>query len=201
MSCILKSFNPFDFKFPDHLSYFKGKLPPKQYKTQIVYSNKVFVGGLPCDITGEDIVKEFGVFGPCRVEWTNKEKFNSSQHNNVQVQPNNDYDNQSYNNGYQQNNSGNYRQNNNRHSMGGNNNNNMQMNGSNVNINNQNGNSDPMNSSKHRLSPGFAYVIYESEYSVRSLVGNCIEDYQNGRDRVEYYFKISTRRVRNKEVG
>jgi len=31
-------------------------------------------------------------------------------------------------------------------------------------------------------------------------VGNCIEDYQNGRDRVEYYFKISTRRVRNKEV-
>ena len=58
-----------------------------------------------------------------------------------------------------------------------------------------------MNSSKHRLSPGFAYVIDESEYSVHSLVGNCIEDYQNGRDRVEYYFKISTRRVRNKEVG
>ncbi len=65
---------------------------------------------------------------------------------------------------------------------------------------NGNNNIDPLNSSKHRLSPGFAYVIYESEYSVRSLVGNCIEDYQNGRDRVEYYFKISTRRVRNKEV-
>lgn len=53
---------------------------------------------------------------------------------------------------------------------------------------------------KHRTSPGFAYVIYENEFSVRALVSNCIEDYQNGRDRVEYYFKISTRRVRNKEV-
>jgi len=176
----------------------KGKLPPKQYKTPIVYSTKVFVGGLPWDITEEDIVKEFGVFGPCRVEWTNKEKFNLNQQNQVHIQ-HNDYENNqnhnqnNYNNGYQNN----YR-NNNRHSMNGN----MQLNSSNVNINgnNQNQNSDPLNSSKHRLSPGFAYVIYESEYSVRSLVGNCIEDYQNGRDRVEYYFKISTRRVRNKEV-
>jgi hypothetical protein len=54
----------------------KGKLPPKQYKTPIVYSTKVFVGGLPWDITEEDLVKEFGVYGPCRVEWTNKEKYN-----------------------------------------------------------------------------------------------------------------------------
>jgi cytoplasmic polyadenylation element-binding protein len=52
----------------------KGKLPPKQYKTPIVYSTKVFVGGLPWDITEEDLVKEFGMFGPCRVEWTNKER-------------------------------------------------------------------------------------------------------------------------------
>jgi cytoplasmic polyadenylation element-binding protein len=189
----------------------KGKLPPKQYKTPIVYSTKVFVGGLPWDITEDDIVKEFGVFGPCRVEWTNKEKFNHQQHhnnnnhNNNQIQQN-DYEN-NQNNGYNNNHNGNYNNyRNQRHSMG--NNNNM-LNGSNVNINNhqggggnngQNGNNDPLNASKHRLSPGFAYVIYESEYSVRSLVGNCIEDYQNGRDRVEYYFKISTRRVRNKEV-
>lgn len=186
----------------------KGKLPPKQYKTPIVYSTKVFVGGLPWDITEDDIVKEFGVFGPCRVEWTNKEKFNASQHNNVQVHSNGEYDNHGNHNNYNGNHNGGYNNHhnngyrNNRHSMGGNMN---QMNGSNVNINNQNGNgqnnnSDPLNNSKHRLSPGFAYVIYESEYSVRSLVGNCIEDYQNGRDRVEYYFKISTRRVRNKEV-
>lgn len=201
----------------------KGKLPPKQYKTPIVYSTKVFVGGLPWDITEEDIVKEFGCFGPCRVEWTNKEKFNSNGHQNhvthVNQQNNtNEYNdgnnhNQQHNNnqngngyhGYQHNNG--YRNHNggNRHYNGGANMNQQMLNGSNININNGgnnggNQNSDPLNSSKHRLSPGFAYVIYESEYSVRSLVGNCIEDYQNGRDRVEYYFKISTRRVRNKEV-
>lgn len=151
----------------------KGKLPPKQYKTPIVYSTKVFVGGLPWDITEDDIVKEFGVFGPCRVEWTNKEKFNLLSSAQVQT----DYDTNQYN-----------RQN---RSMS-----NLHK----INQPNQQQNQDPLNSSKHRLSPGFAYVIYESEYSVRSLVGNCIEDYQNGRDRVEYYFKISTRRVRNKEV-
>lgn len=184
----------------------KGKLPPKQYKTPIVYSTKVFVGGLPWDITEEDIVKEFGVFGPCRVEWTNKEKFNiQNGQSQLQMQQNeyekiNNYENQNQNNQYN-NYQNNYR-NNNRNSLGN------LLNGSNVNINNNNNsnnngnsnNNDPLNSSKHRLSPGFAYVIYESEYSVRSLVGNCIEDYQNGRDRVEYYFKISTRRVRNKEV-
>jgi hypothetical protein len=161
----------------------KGKLPPKQYKTPIVYSTKVFVGGLPWDITEEDLIKEFGIYGPCRVEWTNKEKYNLLSNNQQES---------SYES------SGSNRNNNNRsmsnlQSKQNNNNNN------NSNNNNSN-NSDSVNSSKQRMSPGFAYVIYESEYSVRSLVGNCIEDYQNGRDRVEYYFKISTRRVRNKEV-
>lgn len=64
----------------------------------------------------------------------------------------------------------------------------------------ENSNDGNNGTGKHRTSPGFAYVIYENEFSVRALVSNCIEDYQNGRDRVEYYFKISTRRVRNKEV-
>lgn len=146
----------------------KGKLPAKQYKTPIVYSTKVFVGGLPWDITEEDLIKEFGVFGPCRVEWTNKEKYNLLSNNNSQQ-----VDSES---GQNQNNQYNKRKHNN------------------------NSNNDSLNPSKQRSSPGFAYVIYESEYSVRSLVGNCIEDYQHGRDRVEYYFKISTRRVRNKEV-
>jgi len=181
----------------------KGKLPPKQYKTPIVYSTKVFVGGLPWDITEDDIIKEFGVFGPCRVEWTNKEKFNllsggiqvqpSSSHHDIAGAYDNNNNNQQYGSQFRQNRSMsnlqqngkfNHQQSQNQQQNGGNNNNNQ----------------DPLNSSKHRLSPGFAYVIYESEYSVRSLVGNCIEDYQNGRDRVEYYFKISTRRVRNKEV-
>jgi len=193
----------------------KGKLPPKQYKTPVVYSTKVFVGGLPWDITEEDITKEFGVFGPCRVEWTNKEKFNLLSSGSIQIQ--------SGEAPFDQNNSNNYQNSSYRssRSIGGlpqngkpplnlmNGPNNMNINGqqnnsvnnnSNANSNNGNNNSDPLNASKHRLSPGFAYVIYESEYSVRSLVGNCIEDYANGRDRVEYYFKISTRRVRNKEV-
>lgn len=151
----------------------KGKLPPKQYKTPIVYSTKVFVGGLPWDITEEDIIKEFGVFGLCRVEWTNKEKYNligSGQ----QLDSSPFDENSNLRNSFR--------------------------NGSNRSNSKQQNNSDSMNSSKHRMSPGFAYVIYESEYSVKNLVSNCIEDYQNGRDRVEYYFKISTRRVRNKEV-
>jgi cytoplasmic polyadenylation element-binding protein len=147
----------------------KGKLPPKQYKIPIVYSKKVFVGGLPWDITEEDLTKEFGQFGPCHVEWTNKEKFNlSSTHQSNGQQASNQYRN--------------YR------SM------------SNLNQRATQSTSESLSASKQRSSPGFAYVIYDNEYSVRSLVGNCIEDYANGRDRVEFYFKISTRRVRNKEV-
>lgn len=154
----------------------KGKLPAKQYKTPIVYSTKVFVGGLPWDISEEDLVKEFGVFGPCRVEWTNKEKYNLLSSNHAQQ-----VEDQAQNGGA---NHQSYRH----RSMPN------KYNSNNTNSNESN------NSAKQRSSPGFAYVIYESEYSVRSLVGNCIEDYQHGRDRVEYYFKISTRRVRNKEV-
>jgi len=171
----------------------KGKLPPKQYKTPVVYSTKVFVGGLPWDITEEDIFKEFGVFGPCRVEWTNKEKFNLLNGN---VQGGNGGEMSYDNGGYQKGFSG-YRTNRSMTNLqnGGN----KQGYGGQQQQQSQGGNSDN-SSPKHRLSPGFAYVIYDSEYSVRSLVGNCIEDYQNGRDRVEYYFKISTRRVRNKEV-
>ena len=178
----------------------KGKLPPKQYKTPIVYSTKVFVGGLPWDITEEDILKEFGQFGPCRVEWTNKEKFNLLSNSQQQMDSSSSYQDNNHaqnsnSNGYQYQNQS-FRSNRSTSSLQPNG---KQYNGPN---NGQNGgqNGGDMNSSKHRLSPGFAYVIYESEYSVRTLVGNCIEDYQNGRDRVEYYFKISTRRVRNKEV-
>ena len=132
----------------------KGILPAKTYKSPVVYSTKVFVGGLPWDITEEDIIKEFGVFGPCRVEWTHKEKFNSNV-NKTQHQF---------------------------HKYP---------------FNNQNTVENPV---KQRSSPAFVYVIYENEFSVRGLVNNCIEDYANGRDRVEFFFKISTRRVRNKEV-
>lgn len=154
----------------------KGKLPAKQYKTPIVYSTKVFVGGLPWDITEDDLIKEFGLFGPCRVEWTNKEKYNllgtsSQADSDTHLTSSSSLSSSSSSSSSISNFS--------RRSLGS-----------------QNKNSEQ----KQRSSPGFAYVIYDSEYSVRSLVGNCIEDYQHGRDRVEYYFKISTRRVRNKEV-
>jgi cytoplasmic polyadenylation element-binding protein len=154
----------------------KGKLPPKSYRTPVVYSTKVFVGGLPWDITEEDLVKEFGQFGPCRVEWTNKEKFNLLS-NGVNV-----------NSSSSSNQFRNYR------SVGNLNQQQQQQQQQQINS------KDSLNSSKQRSSPGFAYVIYDNEFSVRSLVNNCIEDYANGRDRVEFYFKISTRRVRNKEV-
>lgn len=152
----------------------KGKLPPKQYKTPVVYSTKVFVGGLPWDITEEDLIKEFGIFGPCRVEWTNKDRYNIYQQQQQQQNQ------QQGDSNFQQNQPNSFRR-----SL-------SHMQGQ------KQQNSE--NSLKQRMSPGFSYVIYESEYSVRGLVSNCIEDYQNGRDRVEYYFKISTRRVRNKEV-
>ena len=58
--------------------YWRGKLPPKQYKTPLVYSTKVFVGGLPWDITVDDLLKDFGVYGACRVELTNNNNNNAS---------------------------------------------------------------------------------------------------------------------------
>lgn len=62
----------------------KGKLPPKQYKPPIVYSTKVFVGGLPWDICEADLCKEFGVFGLCRIEWTNKDRYYMTTQSNFQ---------------------------------------------------------------------------------------------------------------------
>ena len=115
-----------------------------------------FFGGLPRDIVDDDIIKEFGIFGPCRVEWTNKTKSGGNDDNNKNP---------------------NYYP-----------------------YSNTNQNAIDTNLFKQRSNPGFVYIIYENEFSVRGLVNNCIEDYSNGRDRVEYYFKISTRRVRNKEV-
>lgn len=64
--------------------HWSGKLPPKQYKPPLVYSTKVFVGGLPWDICENDLLKEFGVFGPCRIEFTNKDRFYMQQNQSQQ---------------------------------------------------------------------------------------------------------------------
>lgn len=44
---------------------------------------------------------------------------------------------------------------------------------------------------------GYVYLLYESEKSIRTLLQACTQDYSNGG---EYYYKISSRRIRSKEV-
>ncbi|CDW56452.1 hypothetical protein TTRE_0000473201 [Trichuris trichiura] len=49
-----------------------GPLPPKVHQNP-VYSCKVFVGGVPWDITEPSLVNAFKMFGPVRVEWPGRE--------------------------------------------------------------------------------------------------------------------------------
>eukprot|EP00112_Aurelia_sp_Birch-Aquarium-sp1_P004189 Seg1474.9 transcript_id=Seg1474.9/GoldUCD/mRNA.D3Y31 product="Cytoplasmic polyadenylation element-binding protein 1" protein_id=Seg1474.9/GoldUCD/D3Y31 len=44
---------------------------------------------------------------------------------------------------------------------------------------------------------GYVYLLFESEKSVKALLSNCTHDYSNGGD---WYYKISSRRMRCKEV-
>ena len=47
-----------------------GQLPaPSRSQGPQVYSTKVFLGGVPWDVTELCLVKAFGVFGEVRVEW------------------------------------------------------------------------------------------------------------------------------------
>lgn len=45
-----------------------GQLPSRSYKNP-VYSCKVFLGGVPWDVTEEGLLNTFGRFGPLRVQW------------------------------------------------------------------------------------------------------------------------------------
>lgn len=49
-----------------------GQLPPRNYKNPI-YSNKIFLGGVPWDITEGGLQQAFRPFGPVKVEWPAKE--------------------------------------------------------------------------------------------------------------------------------
>lgn len=49
-----------------------GQLPPRNYKNPM-FSCKIFVGGVPWDITEAALLTAFKPFGPCRVEWPGKE--------------------------------------------------------------------------------------------------------------------------------
>ncbi|CAH1788251.1 unnamed protein product [Owenia fusiformis] len=102
-----------------------GQLPPKAYKNP-TYSCKVFLGGVPWDITETALSNIFKVFGPMRIEWPEKDH-------------------------------------------------------------------------KHPRNPpkGYVYILFDSEKSVKALLQGCTHDFSNGG---EYYFKISSRRMRCKEV-
>uniref|UniRef100_A0A8C2AH24 Cytoplasmic polyadenylation element binding protein 1a n=1 Tax=Cyprinus carpio TaxID=7962 RepID=A0A8C2AH24_CYPCA len=50
----------------------EGSLPPRHYKNP-VYSCKVFLGGVPWDITEASLLSTFSVFGPLKVEWPGKD--------------------------------------------------------------------------------------------------------------------------------
>ncbi|XP_014817101.1 PREDICTED: cytoplasmic polyadenylation element-binding protein 1 isoform X1 [Calidris pugnax] len=87
-----------------------GQLPPRHYKNP-TYSCKVFLGGVPWDITEAGLINTFRAFGSLSVEW-----------------------------------------------------------------------------------PGYVYLVFESEKSVRALLQACSQNLS------EYYFKMSSRRMRCKEV-
>ncbi|XP_028514547.1 cytoplasmic polyadenylation element-binding protein 1 [Exaiptasia diaphana] len=49
----------------------------------------------------------------------------------------------------------------------------------------------------HHPPKGYVYLIFDSEKSVKALLASCTHDFTNGGD---WYFKISSRRMRLKEV-
>jgi len=52
-----------------------GQLPPRASgaSTDLSYSSKVFLGGIPWDITEESLLQIFGQFGQVRVEWPGRD--------------------------------------------------------------------------------------------------------------------------------
>ncbi|GAB1599541.1 cytoplasmic polyadenylation element-binding protein-like [Argonauta hians] len=93
-----------------------GQLPPRTNRNSS-YSCKVFLGGVPWDITEATLQAAFNKFGGMKIEWPGKD--------------------------------------------------------------------------------GYVYLLYEAEKSIRSLLQACTQDYTNGN---EFYYKISSRRIRSKEV-
>ncbi|CAI2306366.1 unnamed protein product [Caenorhabditis sp. 36 PRJEB53466] len=56
-----------------------GELPPRDY-TSPTFSRKIFVGGVPWDITEAALKDSFGEFGSCAVEWPGQEaRYRSGQ--------------------------------------------------------------------------------------------------------------------------
>jgi len=102
-----------------------GQLPPRARGAgrNPTYSSKIFLGGVPWDITEHTLVQAFFEFGQVRVEWPGRDAASPPR--------------------------------------------------------------------------GYLYLVFEDEESVRELLTRCTYDYSNGGS---YYYKISSRRMRSKEV-
>lgn len=102
-----------------------GVLPSRSLSKSLGYSSKVFLGGVPWDISEQLLIQTFRPFGLTRVDWPGKEKQTS--------QP-----------------------------------------------------------------KGYAYIVFESEKNVKSLLQACTHDFDNAGN---WYFKISSKRMKAKEVS
>ncbi|XP_061617250.1 cytoplasmic polyadenylation element-binding protein 1-like isoform X1 [Phyllopteryx taeniolatus] len=110
-----------------------GQLPPRNNKDPL-YSCKVFLGGVPWDITEAGLVNTFSGYGPLTVEWPGKD----GKH--------------------------------------------------------------PRCPPKGNVAKGYVYLVFENEKSVRALLHACSQDPFHPEDGREYYFKLSSRRMRCKDV-
>ncbi|TRY90236.1 hypothetical protein DNTS_027169 [Danionella cerebrum] len=106
----------------------EGQLPPRLHKSP-VYSCKVFLGGVPWDITEASLLNTFGAFGPLKVAWPGKD-------------------------------------------------------------------------GKHPRYPpqGYVYLLFDWEKSVKSLLQACAQHRFQSDDYLEFYFKLSSRRIHSKDV-
>lgn len=102
----------------------RGQLPPRSHNNKIL-SVKVFLGGVPWDITEQNLIQAFRPFGNIRIEWPGKET--------------------------------------------------------------------------SCVPKGYLYIIFEHEKQVRNLLSACTQDFVSGGSG-SWYYKISSRRMRNKEV-
>ncbi|XP_051949112.1 cytoplasmic polyadenylation element-binding protein 1-like [Xyrauchen texanus] len=101
----------------------EGRLPHRHYKYP-VYSCKVFLGGVPWDITEASLLNTFSVFGSLKVDWPGKDG---------------------------------------RH--------------------------------PHSPSGGYVYLLFNCEKSVKALLQACIQHHLQSDDYLEFYYKLSSRRI------
>ncbi|ALC46018.1 orb, partial [Drosophila busckii] len=103
-----------------------GQLPPRSHR-MLNYSPKVFLGGIPWDISEQSLIQIFKPFGSIRVEWPGKEQ--------QAAQP-----------------------------------------------------------------KGYVYIIFESDKQVKALLSACVLQVDDSHSGSNYFFKISSRRIKSKDV-